>query len=335
MDEKISSESFQNWMPVKIFKMAQETNINWCYMSDKRFVEPFFEMTVAALQRDSFVRSSIRQRPFDELQKISGALSGIQPTGFIFHLSRCGSTLISQMLASLTKNIVISEAPPIDSIIRGQYREFELSRNERIKNLKFMITALGQKRFDREKYLFIKFDSWHTLDWTLISEAFPDVPKIFLYRNPIEIIVSHLRRRGMQMIPGVIENLLPDFDLQDIIQMPAEEYIARVSGRICQRALDFADHPNTLLVNYNQLPESCLSAILRHFKVNCDIEEVEKMKIAARFDAKTPQFFFASDVESKNREANDAIRLAAAKYVESFYRKLEKIRLNSENQKYL
>ena len=64
---------------------------------------------------------------------------------------------------------------------------------------------------------FVKFDSWNTLDLALIRRAFPDVPWIFLYRDPVEVIVSHMRQRGSQMIPGAFEKLMPDVDLNDAL----------------------------------------------------------------------------------------------------------------------
>ena len=331
MNKKISLDSFQNWIPFNIYGKDRETYIDWCYMGDARFTEPFFEMTVGKQKRNSPDDSPVKQTSLDYLRRLSENLPQVAPTGFIFHLSRCGSTLISQMFAALTKNIVISEAPPIDSIIRGQCRKPELSRDERINNLRFLINILGQKRFAGERHLLVKFDCWHTLDVSLIDAAFPNVPRIFLYRNPIEIIVSHLRRRGMQMMPGAIENLLPGFDFDEILQMSAEEYIARVLGRICQSALEFANHPYTLLINYKQLPEACLSTISRHFKINYNARDIEKMKAAAQFDAKTPQLFFAPDVENKLAAADETVRLAAAEFVEPYYSELEKIRLKSDD----
>lgn len=327
MDVQKKSENFQNWIPVRIHRKEQKTLVDWCDMGNKRFTEPFFEETIAVRKRDSLVRAAIRQTPLNRLEKLSGRFPAVEPTGFIFHLSRCGSTLISQMFAALDKNIVISEAPPIDSIIRCHYQEPEISRAERLSYLKFLVSALGQKRFAEEKHLFIKFDCWHTLNLDLVTEAFPDVPWIFLYRNPVEVIVSHLRLRGMQMMPGVIENMLSDFDLQDILQMPIEEYCARVLGRICQSALTSVETPNALLINYSQLPEAAISEIPEHFKVSYDFEDVEKMRDAAKFNAKMPQISFTSDVKSKNEEAGIAVRRAVGEYVESYYGKLEAIRL--------
>jgi hypothetical protein len=40
----------------------------------------------------------------------------IYPTGFIFHMGKCGSTLLAKALAQSDRNIVIAEAPPGDKI---------------------------------------------------------------------------------------------------------------------------------------------------------------------------------------------------------------------------
>ena len=44
---------------------------------------------------------------------------GLPPSGFIFHMSRCGSTLAARMLAASPRNIVLSEADPIDYVLRA------------------------------------------------------------------------------------------------------------------------------------------------------------------------------------------------------------------------
>src|SRR5438874_313448 len=54
----------------------------------------------------------------------------LRPSGLIFHMSRCGSTLVSQMLAALPANIVVSEAPPIDAIVQA-YRLMPNADEER------------------------------------------------------------------------------------------------------------------------------------------------------------------------------------------------------------
>lgn len=329
---KLTPENFRNWIPVRLYWHEQKTFIDWCYMGDRRFTDPFFEVTIGKQLREPFSLLFRHQTSLEDLKGLYEYFPRIQPTGFIFHLSRCGSTLISQMLAALAENIVISEAPAIDFIIRNQYEQHAVSRDERISNLKCLINVYGQKRFKEEKHYFIKFDCWHTIDLALISEAFPDVPWIFLYRNPIEVIVSHIRQPGMQMIPGTIKNLLPDVNFDNILQMPREEYYARILAQICKKALIYTDSPNALLINYNQLPQALFSGIFEHFKINYSLENIEKMKVVTQFDAKTPQLSFVSDADSKNKQASKAIRQAAKKFVAPYYSQLEDLRIKSDRK---
>lgn len=99
----------------------------------------------------------------------------IAPSAFIFHVSRCGSTLLTQMLASLEQCIVLSEPPVIDVFFRN-YCQRTKHQEDRIKIFRQLIAALCQKRFQLESHLIIKHDSWHISRINFIKAAFPDVP---------------------------------------------------------------------------------------------------------------------------------------------------------------
>lgn len=319
-------EGFRDWVPIRVYRSGSELMVDWCYAGSTRFTQPFFDDTVQQMFRRPFSLLFRHQTSFEFLGELCDAQPGLAPTGFIFHMSRCGSTLVAQMLAALEGNIVISEAPPIDSAIRTAEDELATYTAARAQRLKWMVAALGRTRSDRERHYFIKFDSWNTLDLPLIGEAFPDVPWIFLYRDPVEVIVSQMRQRGSQMIPGALAKQMPDIDLNDALRMPAEEYCARVLARICESALDHADDRNALLVNYNELPEAVTGVIREHFRVSYTPEEIEQMRHSAQFNAKTPQMFFAPDSEEKRNEASDTARAAAETWVNPLYRKLEDMR---------
>jgi gluconate kinase len=229
------------------------------------------------------------------------------------------------MLASLEKNIVISEPPPIDSVLRANDGR-PVSKEERALWLKWMINAYGQKRHQAEENLFIKFDSWSVTDLDLIRAAFPHVPWVFLYRNPVEVIVSQMNQRGVHMIPGVIRGILPDASDEEILAMKHEEYCSRVLERICRSALEFAGEEKGLFVNYSELPHAVTAEIVRHFGVNFTTEETERMRSAARFNAKTPQLDFEPDTEAKKRSASDEAR-SAARRVEPLFAQFEAARI--------
>jgi hypothetical protein len=314
-------EALRDWTPMRFYMRESLPFVDWCYMADQRFTHPFFSDTIRQRMSQPFNLLFRHQTPIEFLGELSEKTDSIAPTGFIFHMSRCGSTLVAQMLASLSANIVISEAPPIDSIINS-------TDSRRGDWLRWMMAAFGRKRTGEEKNLFIKFDSWNTIELALIRRVFPDVPWIFLYRNPVEVIVSHMRQRGSQMVPGAMETILPGVSFSEALQMPPEEYCAKILARFCSAALKHADDRNALLVNYDQLPEAVTGVIASHFNLSFTPDELARMKEAGQFDAKTPQMFFEPDAARKRTDASDNARRAAASWLEPLYDQLEAKRLS-------
>ena len=154
-----------------------------------------------------------------------------------------------------------------------------------------------------------------------------------MYRNPVEIIVSHLRQRGAHMIPGLIPEILPEISFERALQMPAEEYCARVMEKICRSAAGVLKTGEGLAVNYTDLPGGLIDKILDHFGIEPPPEDAEKMRRAAEFNAKNPVLTFSPDTAAKKREASAAAIRAADEFVRPIYEELEKLRKNAENSR--
>ena len=292
-------------------------------MGDERFTEPFFDQTVQRLVRHPFNQLFCRQTPLEALAGLHAREPGLAPTGFIFHMSRCGSTLISQMLAALPRNIVISEAGPIDAILRARLHAPNVTDDERQRWLQLIVSALGRPRRTTATHYFIKFDCWHTLDLPLIARAFPGVPWVFVFREPVEVIVSHLRRRGAHTLPWVVEPQLFGLDMETSVQLPPEEYCARVLAAICRAALTHYRAADALLLDYRQLPAAIESHLLPHYRVAYTADERHLLRRAAQFDAKNPALEFADDAAAKQHAATDAARSAAERWLGQLYRQLQ------------
>ena len=324
------AEQLADWLPIRVQWQQNRPFFDWCYMGTRRFTEPFFDDTIESRFRRPF---NLLIRPLtgiDVLEQCCELRPGLPPTGFIFHLSRCGSTLVSQMFAALPQNVVISEASPLDWMIRAKIRRPEITDDERISWIRWMVGALGQKRNAEARYYFIKLDSWNIFEMDILTRAFPDVPWIFLYRNPLEVLVSHGRQRGGGTIPGIIGHQLPGLTLADSLQISAEEYVARVLAKICESALQYRDRPNALFVNYNQLPQFVTTTLLKHFRVNYSDEDIAIMNSAARFDAKSPTIEFVNDAAQKQNDADDELRLLSDKMLMPLYEQLEAVRGNDD-----
>lgn len=326
MDLIASAEQLIGWMPIRVNWRGDEPLIDWVYAGDARFTEPFFDHTIGRLLKKPFNLVFRQLTNIDGLRMCATELPSIAPTGFVFHMSRCGSTLVSRMLARPAQNVVISEASPLDWMIRADVRRPQITEDEHIDWIRWMVGALAQKREPQAQHFFVKFDAWHMLYFDLIERAFPQVPWIFLYRNPAEVLVSHEKHRGAGTIPGVIEHRIKGLSLEDAINFPTEEYPAFVLAEICRAALVQRTNANGKFVNYTQLPDFVYEESLRHFDLEYSSDDIAQMNAAARYNAKAPNVKFTGDTEDKRREARGLIDEIAEKYFATIYEELEAAR---------
>jgi len=313
------------WLPIRASWRGAELYVHWAYFGERPLRDPFFEGDVRSCLFAPFNRLFRHVTPIETLAAWLKTRPHLEPSGFIFHMSRCGSTLVSQMLAALPSNIVVSEASPIDTVVQANRWRPELSEDWQALWLNSIIGALGQKRTGDEQRYFVKLDCWHTLALPLFRRAFPTVPWIFLYRDPIEVLVSQLRIPGTQMIPGGVGPNLYGIE-RSYGPGTAEDYYAQVLAKVTEPAVAQYPGGGGLLVNYRQLPDALFTAILPHFGVVCGETDRTAMTQAARYDAKTPSFAFEPDSDSKQKAATQTARGAADRWLGDLYRRLEALR---------
>lgn len=301
--------------------------VDWGHLGARRFTEPFFVQTVAPCVRHPADLLFRHQTPLENLGEIAGTQPSVRPSGFIFHMSRCGSTLLSQMLAVAPQNIVLSEAGPIDDVLRLAFRNPGITDEQRVQWLQSLVAVLAWRRQPAEKNLFIKFDSWHVVLLPLLQRAFPGVPWIFLYREPIEVMASAQKQPGGQMIPGVLQPALFGWDAGMVGRMQLDEYCARVLAKLCEVALAQARAGHGKLVNYRQLPAAIWPELLKYWNVEFSPDENAQMFAAARWDAKDPALPFAADSEAKRDSASPELRALTQQWLDEVYQRLESQRL--------
>ena len=310
----------RGWLPVGIVPAQGEYAVDWAYFGARALNEPFYENSIQSVMRQPLNRLARPRTRLADLARCGAQHGALRPSGFIFHMSRCGSTLVSQMLASDPRNIVISEASPLDTVVR-----IDLGAGDAHgRLLQDMVAALGQRRTSAHSRYFIKLDSWHTLALPLFRRAFPDVPWVFLYREPSEVLASQVIQRGIQTVPEYLPPSL--FGLNEEDALDPTDYCALVLGRTCEAAIEHCDLGGGLLVNYRDLPQALWTSILPHFGVACSAQEREAMTGAAKFDAKSPSMYFSQYNESKRQIMTDALRATAERRLGKVYRQLESAR---------
>jgi hypothetical protein len=303
--------------------------VRWCFTEGVEFTDSFFDQTIDRCRLDLFRLLFWRQTDIDVLGEFAAVTPGLEPSGLIFHLSRCGSTLVTQMLAGLDEALVMSEPPVIDRILRSRTDCPQISEDDIVRWVRWMASALGQPRHPGQTRFVVKLDAWAVLQWPLIRRAFPHAPCLFLYRDPLEVMVSHLGprgHRGYHMIPGTLRADLVGFSLPEAQSMTPERFCATILGRLGEAALDAAHQGQMTLVHYDSLPASVPETIGPLFGL--DAASCEGMADAdiVRRNAKNRSIPFVVDGDDKRRQATPAVRAAVEAEVRPVYDALETLR---------
>jgi Sulfotransferase family len=311
-----------DWVPVHIRWRANGPAVEWRWFDDVRFTDPFFDETV----EEALARPFSLVFPIETgIETLREAAAGAVPqAGFVYHLSRCGSTLVTQMLAASPRNLVLSEPPPVDQVLQAKLHG--VPDDVRAEWLRAMLGALGRPRGAEER-LFVKLDTWHVVDLPFVVSVFPDVPWIFVFRDPVEILVSHLSRvTGPQMIPGVIPPEVLGLGYESLQEIDLTEYAARVLGRVASEAADQASTGRGLLVDYRELPEAMTGAVAAHFGLELTDVELDAMRAAGARNAKNPVLPFEPDSEERRASATPEVEAAADRWARPAYDRLVELR---------
>lgn len=259
----------------------------------------------------------------------------LSPTGFVFHESRCGSTLVANSLMAMdpAKNRVYSESgPPITAA------KAAVSGEKGIKLLRDVVFVMGRSNVPSERRLFFKIQSIGTKSIGVFRKAFPETPFIFVFREPLEVMRSHIKVKGKGNANCLRMKRRPPDDLRNLVlqhgaeihSLPNEDFCAAHLATLCQSALNEykASPPSTVrMVNYKDLPEILMDDIIpNHFlkegpldrEARDRIESVSKKYSKGRFQSK----IWEADSETKQISAWEEIRSASAKYLQPLYDEL-------------
>ena len=329
--EDLDPRELRGWTPTIVD--SRRKAVIWLDLGQATFKDPSFSQTFVRFMQEH-ERTHAIMTDLECLTKLLHISPGPKPKGFIFHTSRCGSTLLANMLSRSFRNLVISEAPAINAILTASADKIpEDSRRELFRGA---ISALGQScAAARENYL-VKYSSLNVLQLPLIKKAYPGVPWIFLYRDPVEVLVSNMLAPSgwlsSKKNPSLARQLLgiDSASAQEIRRMSSAEFSARAVGNFCRAALQQADD-DALMINYNQLSETCLRHILSFFQIDTSDEEVDAMSRAMQFYSKTAaaQMRYRGDSTEKQRLAEKELRELVDKHIAEAYHDLEQLKISA------
>jgi hypothetical protein len=299
--DTFNPNDFQNWLPTELFEKEGELFLEWIYLWDEHFNMPFFDETLSrCLSLNSFKGLEQKEKritSIEFLSEVAQCLDSVDPGLFIFHTSRCGSTLTTQILSMDNHNIVYPEYIIVDSILRAQIQGNSVSIKKRKEWLRNLIIIMGQKRFSDEKRLIVKLDSWHFHFHGLIRELYPEVPFAFLYREPETILRSNNKKWGMQFVSEIIPPSIFNLTIDSSSPISMNEYANLVLQKMYSYIQKNAESDqNTYLFDYRNGVDKNLLKLTRILKMDSSFMNRKEIKERLQYHSKNPNDNFKEEV---------------------------------------
>jgi len=265
------------------------------------------------------------------------SVHAMYPAGFVFHESRCGSTLAANSLAAMDpdKHRVYSESNPSITALKACGTHGSGCPPGRAAQLiRDVLYLMGRTDDVLERRLFFKIQSIGTKSIHVMREAFPDVPWVFIYREPVQVMMSQIAN-GVERANCVRQ--MRDLDPKSIALMKengkslstleSEDKCALHLNTLCQAALNELEEPesNGMPVNYNVMVNN-FSMITSHFGMDMTDEYAERIEAVGSKYSKGRGHRgkeWKDDSEKKDTMANEKVKDAADEFLSDSYDLLE------------
>ena len=304
----------ESWLPVRAALQPDAL-----YLAQRRIP--------AAELRDPFMQETVVRVPAAESvvrigrEDAGRAAAETAPAGIVFHVARCGSTVIAQLLRELDV-VVYAEPLPVNELLLPPHA---WPREELAAALRSLGAAFARHAGRR---WVLKCSSWNTLYCDLLAEAFPQSPWVLSLRDPVEVCVSLLAQP-----PGWLrEDEAPAQRLYRVVQPQgapgsAEERVARVFGAFCEAAARL-DPARGRLVPYPALPAAVWEAVAPQFGLAIGEDARRRMAAAGRTYSKSPlgkSAVYADDSARKRAAAPETLRAAIDAHARPAFDRLRRI----------
>ena len=330
-------------MPVSLRVRNNQLFVVSFLLSETNFTEPFFLDSLSRRFKIATVNESLVQeqqtlvRPLHYDKKdpriVYTPLSefikkhrrqkkpNIENLRFIFHMSRCGSTLITQMLATSRRFFVISESPFINDILDPALKLPK--KIDRDLLIKAALHAILDCKPKKAKYSVIKFRSWNTLYLERILKQFPTTSWVFVHRNGLEVLSSVLRNppgwlRSRKNYEKLFRPFLELKNAEKIERLGVDEFTIRMLGTFCKIAASTKSGFGSF-IDYKKILPYFPDTVERVWNLKLPTKEKSIMLKRAKTYSKDPDKLkkFVGDGKIKRRMVTERQRKLTSHFVET------------------
>lgn len=258
------------------------------------YTEPFFSDTIKKVRacNDNVLNF---EASFEDFLR-AGNRTLTQPRGFVFHVGRCGSTLLANMLQTSCEYTVLKEPDILSHLLAVQLTATDSSLQIETEHL--IEAALRTfAAIQPKKGLIVKTAAWNIRLANLLLTLAPDANAIFLYRNPVETVTSLMYQRPawFELIekPRPIQALFfPTLaNVAEDIALSPTMLFAHAWLSVAETALNIM--PKRLLtINYAELvgePLRVMRKVLAHLGARSDNSVLTRLSEISKVYSKDPQ----------------------------------------------
>jgi len=318
---ELNLATLNKWIPYKLVDTGTETLCEWLYTGGEKFNRTFFDNTIGICRR--FPQNAGPQKNITSIAQLlewAAQINVEEPTAIIFHISRCGSTIVSQALANNTDNTVLSEVPFFDDVL--QYSSAQVYGQGVLLNA--VIKLYSQPKNGLGSKVFIKTDSWHIMLYEQLRQIFPRVPFILLYRNPAEVVRSLNKGPGRHCIPQFIDPGFFGIREQVVTAEDFYNYPIKVIEKYFEAFIEVIEKDNNaFLFNYNDGMVKVVEDIFKVIGLSFTENNRAQMQEQLMYHSKTPGMFFSPEPPMQISDDKFA-------YVLELYNRLEELRTGTK-----
>lgn len=257
----------KQWLPIALQLEEHPFNASWMDFGSMVLSQPLFQQSVLELRSSAPGKEREVTTDLATVIEAGTRCADVVPAGIIFHLSRCGSTLLSNALRLAENTTVLAEATPIINLLAPGIDRGEEKSESLAGAIRALVNLYSHYGSSVPKSMVIKLAPIDLYELGRARVYWPGVPFVIVIRNPVEVIASNVAQRPPWLANRVSsprERRIFDWAPLRPHEMSDEEYCARAIGCFCTEALKCRDG-NCTIISYERLDEEMVGAVSRLF----------------------------------------------------------------------
>jgi hypothetical protein len=243
-----------------------------------------------------------------------------KPIGMIFHMSRCGSTALTNVLQLAENAMALGEPQPFDRAFSLYTSASTYWQRVSVRLVTALLGIFTDYRGREAQKVIVRSPHFRIGALALARQLWPDVPCVVMIRDPIEVVVSNLLRPPVWLQDRYQYGRTSPFGpLPGTLSLDsAEQYCAWTIGEFCTRALPHVCS-NCIVLDYDHLSLQSALHIAHWFGLRFSDKGLrESAEIFGKYSKNTSRAFVPDRAAKQGSASAEAIRSVSVWAADSY-----------------